>query len=129
MSIFDRLFGKTSPQQRKPAEEDEIFARVRANAARAEMINTTRLSGEEEFLAERIKKLLLSASWHNGRDQRAYEHLCGEMKQFGDKIRAQGDTARWSRVTRRVETLCGEHHVGLSQYMYLLGDAPPDSGK
>ncbi len=129
MSIFDRLFGKSSAQQRKPSEEDEIFARIRASAARAEMINSTRLSGDEEFLAERIKKLLFSASWHNGRDQRAYENLSAEMKQLGDKIRSQGDSARWSRVRRRVETLCGEHYVGLSRYMDLLGDAPTDTGR
>ncbi len=105
-----------------------MFARIRANAAKAERIQATRLASDEELLAERIKKLLFSASFYNGRDQRAYDNLCKEMKQVGDKLRAQGGRERWMRVRNRVQALCEEHWVGLSQYIYLLGD-PPESGQ
>jgi hypothetical protein len=126
MGIFS-FFGKSSAKRRQPLDEDEMFARIRATAAREGMLKATRLSGEEEILAERIRKLLLSASWHNGRDARAYENICKEMKQLGEKARAEHDRACWSRINSRVEVLCGKDYMGLSRYMYLLGDALQDA--
>lgn len=86
----------------------------------------TTLEDKDEALAQKIKRLLLSASFHASRDARAFKHLSGQLQEIGNSIRASGQE-RWYRLKRRVELLSGEHFVGLAQYYDLLGDAPETS--
>ncbi len=122
MGFFSRFFGRSSEGELPPAEEEKIFSGIRESAARQRMLQATRLNNDEEATAERIKKLLLSASWNESRNRRAYEALSEEMKRLGEKFQVAEGKALRQRVIGRVEVLCGEHFAGLSKYLELLGD-------
>ena len=84
------------------------------------------LEGKDEALANKIKRLLMSGSFHDSRDSRAYRSLSAQLDEIGKSIRASG-RERWDRIMERVKFLCGEHSVGLSKYYDLLGEAPVPS--
>jgi hypothetical protein len=84
------------------------------------------LEDKDDALAKKIKRLLLSASFHASRDPRAFKHLSGQLEGMGNSIRASGQE-RWDCIKRKVEFLSGDHFVGLSQYYDLLGNAPQAS--
>lgn len=147
MGFFSKLFGKTSPAERARAREQELieaFPVLRQNAARRAAEERDRkavyyvdtssaaredaaLEGKDEAIAQKIKKLLLSASFHESRDPRAFKNLSTQLEEMGNSIRANGQE-HWYRINRRVKILSGEHWVGISQYYDLLGDAPEASG-
>jgi hypothetical protein len=77
----------------------------------------------DEALARKINRLLMSASFHDSRDPRAFKNLSGQLAAMGESIRA-GGREHWLRIKERVKQLSGEHFVGLVGYYDLLGDAP-----
>lgn len=81
---------------------------------------------QDQSMAEEIKRLLLSASFHYSRNRRAFDNLSKQLNKMGDSIRA-GGPEHWARIKARVRIISGSHFVGLEQYYELLGDAPHTS--
>jgi len=112
-----------------PVEESRMSLSLRESLPEPEIP----LEDQEEALAKKIARLLLSASFHASRDPRAFEHLSTQLAGMGDSLRASGEVP-WLRIKRRVEFLSGEHFVGIARYYDLLGSTPeaprrePDPG-
>ncbi|MDZ4286574.1 MAG: hypothetical protein U0984_01370 [Prosthecobacter sp.] len=137
MGFFSRLFGRRSEAERAAAREEEIrqaFPFMRQNPSQQEAKPAPRfislpvpeappLENREEEIARKIKKLLLSASFHASRNQLAFSNLSAQLAALGDVIRA-GGIESWHRIRQRVEILSGEHFVGLADYYDLLGHMP-----
>lgn len=151
MSFLSRLFGRKTPEEQQEAKREEMYRtfpglrRVHAEQERAtnEMYARWRREAEakaagaaapaapaepeldpaDEAEAKEIKRLLLAASFHQGRDARAFENLSHQLRGMGDKLRASG-LERWQRIRWRVREISGEHWAGLKEFYDLLGPEP-----
>lgn len=131
MGLFSWLSGK-SPEERESARRAEAeaafpwlgAARQRAEIRPMDGPGSAALTEEkDEALANNIKRLLLSASFQESRDPRAFNHLSGQLQEMGKAIAASG-LERWNRIRLRVTFLSGEHYAGLARFYDLLGGTP-----
>jgi hypothetical protein len=146
MSFFSRLFGRASEEEKRKRRDQEIaevfpgLRRAQEQNRRLDEARSVRmrqeaeavargeppvppLSPADEAAAQRIKRLLLGVSFYQTRDRRAYVNASRQLRELGKELRDSGGD-RWQRVRQHVQSISGEHWIGLHGFYQLLGEPP-----
>ena len=114
----DSLLNSRKTQQSK--NNDNPFHSIIHAAERKRQEELTRLKPADEQVAQRIKKLFYSASFHESRNVTAFHNILKELSQMRNEILLAGGTERMTTITNRVEHLCGNDMMGFQEYMAIF---------
>ena len=114
----DSLLNSRKTQQSKRNENP--FHSIIHAAEQRRQEELTRLKPDDEQVAQRIKKLFYSASFHESRNVTAFHNILKELSQIRKEILHAGGAERITTITNRVEHLCGNDMMGFQEYMAIL---------
>lgn len=122
----DSLLNSRKTQQSKNNENP--FHSIIHAAEQRRQEELTRLKPVDEQLAQRIKKLFYSASFHESRNVTAFHNILKELSQIRKEILLAGGTERMTTITNRVEHLCGNDMMGFGDYLSILRQVNETTG-
>ena len=118
------LYGK----KRKEKEVNQFLSGIQASAKRKTQEELTRLPPHEEQVAQGIKKLFYSASFHESRNLTAFHNILKELSQIREEILASGGIGRMKIITDRIVYLCGNDMMGFQEYLSILRHVQETTG-
>ncbi len=125
--IYDVLIGRKERDQRAE-QEKALFRKIAAVQRKKRVEELTRLNPADEQLAQRIKKLFYSASWHETRNITAFQNILKELSQIRSEILQNGGKEKMKTVTDRTVYLCGSDMIGFYEYLSILTQVQETSG-
>jgi len=106
--------------RRRVYQHRETFRSIRVSQQQKIDEDMGRLQPVDEHLAQRIKKLLYSATYHENRNVVAFHNVLKEMSGLNKEILLNGGTERMSRIVDRVEYLCGNEKVAFTDLLSIM---------
>lgn len=125
--LYDLLIGKKERNQRAE-QEKQLFRNIAVSQQKRRDEQLTRLDPANEQLAQRIKKLFYSASFHETRNLTAFQNILKELSQIRSEILKTGGKEKMKTVTDRVVYLCGNDMPGFYEYLSILTQVNETSG-
>ena len=125
--LYDLVVGRKERNQRAE-QEKQVFRNISISQQKKKDEYLTRLNGGDEHMAQRIKKLFYSASFHETRNLTAFQNILKELSQIREDILLHGGRERVKIVTDRVVFLCGNDMRGFYDYLGILTHVDELSG-
>ena len=107
-------------KKRKEKEVNQFLSGIQASSKRKIQEDISRLQPDDEQLAQRIKKLFYSASFHETRNLTAFHNILKELVQISKEILLTGGNERMKIIMDRVEYLCGDDRVGFGEFISIM---------
>lgn len=101
---------------------DEL-AFIRRSVAQKDALKEEKLEGQDEFVAQRVKKLVYDASFYEAKNPMALNNTLKELTEITKTVLQDGGQKRMQLIITRVEQLCGNDSSYLSGYLDTMRKA------
>ena len=125
--LYDLVVGRKERSQRAELEK-RLFRNIAISQQKEREEDISRLNPADEQLAQRIKKLFYSASYHEPRNLTAFQNVLKELSQMRGEILQSGGREKMKTITDRVVYLCGDDMSGFYEYLSILTHVDELSG-
>jgi hypothetical protein len=120
--IFNYFERSRKAKKIKTSGVDEL-AFIRKAADQHAILKEGKLGGQDEVVAQRVRKLVYDASFYESRNQAAFDDILKELTEITKTVLKEGGQKRMQLIITRVEQLCGNESSYLSGYLDTMRKA------